>query len=82
MAALHSQPINIYDAKSQFSKLVAAAENGAEITISRNGRPVVQLVPYPGPAKARKPGVWHDQVTIADDFDDFTTADEHDWYQS
>ena len=37
--------VNIYEAKTQLSKLVARAEAGEEITISRNGRPVARLVP-------------------------------------
>jgi prevent-host-death family protein len=37
--------VNIYEAKSQFSRLVEEVEAGAEILIARNGRPVARLVP-------------------------------------
>lgn len=36
---------NIHDAKTQFSKLVAAVEAGETVTICRNGTPVIDMVP-------------------------------------
>ena len=36
---------NIHEAKTQFSKLVAAVERGETVTICRNGRPVIECVP-------------------------------------
>ncbi len=36
---------NIHDAKTQFSKLVAAVERGESVTICRNGKPVIDCVP-------------------------------------
>ena len=36
---------NIHDAKTQFSKLVAAVERGETVTICRNGKPVIDCVP-------------------------------------
>jgi prevent-host-death family protein len=40
--------VNIYEAKTQLSKLVTRAEAGEEIVIVRNGRPAVRLVPAGG----------------------------------
>ena len=37
--------VNTHRAKSQLSKLIAAAEAGVDVVIARNGRPVVRLVP-------------------------------------
>ena len=37
--------INVHDAKSQLSKLIAAAEAGDEVVIARKGKPAVRLVP-------------------------------------
>ena len=37
--------VNIHHAKSQLSKLVAAAEAGEDVIIARNGKPAVKLVP-------------------------------------
>ena len=36
---------NIHEAKTQFSKPVAAVERGETVTICRNGRPVIARVP-------------------------------------
>jgi prevent-host-death family protein len=37
--------LNVLEAKSQLSRLLAAAEQGEEVVIARNGHPVVRLVP-------------------------------------
>ncbi|MDD9998342.1 MAG: type II toxin-antitoxin system prevent-host-death family antitoxin [Rhodospirillaceae bacterium] len=37
--------VNIHEAKSQLSKLIAAAEAGDDLVIARKGRPAVRLVP-------------------------------------
>ena len=50
---------NIHEAKTQFSKLVAAVERGETVTICRNGAPVIDCVP----AKPTGPfpfGAWAD----------------------
>ncbi|MBV8211475.1 MAG: type II toxin-antitoxin system prevent-host-death family antitoxin [Burkholderiaceae bacterium] len=39
--------VNIHDAKTRLSKLVARAERGERITIARAGKPVAQLGPAP-----------------------------------
>ena len=38
------QSVNIHEAKTQFSRIVEQAEAGAEIVISRAGKPVARLV--------------------------------------
>lgn len=40
-----TRTVNIYEAKTHFSRLVEAAEGGEEIIIARNGKPCVRLVP-------------------------------------
>jgi prevent-host-death family protein len=37
-----------FDAKNRFSELLAKAEHGEEIVITRRGRPVARLVPLEG----------------------------------
>jgi prevent-host-death family protein len=39
--------VNIHDAKTQLSRLIARAERGERITIARAGKPVAQLGPVP-----------------------------------
>lgn len=72
--------VDVYDAKTNFSRLVARAEDGDEVVICRRGHPVARLVGYRPDRIARRPGVWTGQVGIAADFDDFSVADERDWF--
>ena len=44
--------VNMHDAKTRLSQLVARAEKGERITIARDGKPVAQL----GPAPTRRKG--------------------------
>lgn len=49
--------INMHQAKSQLSELVARAEAGEEIVIARRNKPAVRLVPINrAPKKPRTPG--------------------------
>jgi prevent-host-death family protein len=41
--------VNVQDAKTRLSQLLAAAERGEEVVIARGGRPVVRLVPVGDP---------------------------------
>lgn len=36
---------NIHEAKTQFSKLVAAVERGERVVICRSGKPVIECIP-------------------------------------
>ncbi|GBE64147.1 hypothetical protein MFM001_06090 [Mycobacterium sp. MFM001] len=72
--------VNVYDAKTNFSRLLARAEAGDEIVISRHGRPVARLVPYRPDRVERKPGLLKGKIKIAPDFDDFSASDARDWY--
>lgn len=62
--------VNVHHAKTNLSKLIAAAEDGEEVIIARNGKPAVKLVL----AKAAKPsrrtliGSGVGKLWIADDF--------------
>lgn len=72
--------VNVYEAKTQLSQLLNRVEQGEEIVIARNGRPVARLAPLEPKRPDRVPGLWKGLVTIADDFDDFTEQDARDWY--
>jgi prevent-host-death family protein len=74
------ETVNVYDAKSRFSRLLARVEAGDEVVISRHGRPIARLVPYQPDPVVRRPGIWKGQITIGADFDDFSGTDERDWY--
>jgi prevent-host-death family protein len=48
---------NIHEAKTHFSKLVAAVEAGEKVVICRDGRPVIECVPA-RPARPFPFGSW------------------------
>jgi prevent-host-death family protein len=48
---MRNKVVNIHDAKTQLSRLVARAEQGEHITIARAGKPVAQLGP---PARPKR----------------------------
>ena len=51
-----TETVNIYDAKTQLSRLVDRAASGEEILIARAGKPLARLVPLEG-ATPRQPGL-------------------------
>ena len=62
--------VNIYEAKTQLSKLVDLAASGQDIVIARNGKPIARLTTIDQPNK--KPivyGLLQGKGWIADDFD-------------
>jgi prevent-host-death family protein len=63
-----AKPINLYDAKTQLSRLVDRAADGEEIVIAKAGKPRARLVPL-ARKKRRVAGVWKGKVRIARDFD-------------
>ena len=48
-----SETINLYDAKTNLSKLVDRAAAGEEIVIAKAGKPKAKLVPYEAQPKRR-----------------------------
>ena len=61
--------INIHEAKTQLSALVARAEAGEEIVIARANKPVVRLVRVEPAPVPRRLGEAKGLVTIGPDFD-------------
>ena len=60
--------INLYEAKTQLSKLVDQAAAGHDVVIARNGKPVARLTRV----SERKPvrfGLLKGKITVSDDFD-------------
>jgi prevent-host-death family protein len=62
--------VNIYEAKSQLSRLVEEVEAGDEIIIARAGRPVARLVPLQRSSHDRTPGSLRGKIWMAPDFDE------------
>lgn len=61
--------MNIHDAKTQFSKLIARVEAGEEIVIARDGTPVARLVAVRQPVSKRVGGLDRGLFSVPDDFD-------------
>ena len=69
--------VNIHHAKTHLSKLIAQAENGEEVIIARNGKPVVKLVPVAEKSRKRSIlGAGIGKIWISDDFDSPETNKE------
>jgi len=62
-----SRLVNIYDAKTNFSKLLQEVEKGEEILIGRAGEPIAKLSPVQ--RFKREIGFAEGLIWIADDFD-------------
>lgn len=67
--------VNVYDAKTQLSRLLESVERGEEIVIARAGRPVARLVPVAA-APRRVPGGWSGRWWLAEDWDSPSLNDE------
>ncbi|UVT15872.1 MAG: type II toxin-antitoxin system Phd/YefM family antitoxin [Nitrospira sp.] len=64
-----ARTVNIHEAKTHFSKLLAAVAKGQRITICKDGTPVAQLGPLDTTIPARRPGLLKGRVTVSEDFD-------------
>jgi len=61
--------VNLYDAKTQLSRLVDRAAAGEEIVIAKGGRPMARLVPLAARTAPRALGRLAGSVTLGPDFD-------------
>lgn len=62
------QAINIYDAKTQLSRLVDKAASGEDILIARSGKPVALLTRIKPKPKKRPLGLLNGKFKVPDDF--------------
>jgi prevent-host-death family protein len=69
-----TETVNLYDAKTQLSRLVDRAVAGEDIVIARAGKPVVRLVPVEN-AVPRQPGMLKG-LSLPDDLFDPLPEDE------
>ncbi len=63
-------PVNVHQAKTHFSKLLARVQAGEEIVIAKAGRPIAKIVPIQAERKPRQPGTAKGKIWIAPDFDE------------
>jgi prevent-host-death family protein len=70
-----TRTVNLYEAKTQLSKLVDAAAGGEEIVIAKAGKAKARLMPLEKARRVRKPGGWEGRVWVSEDFDDELPAE-------
>ena len=68
--------VNVHEAKTQLSRLLARAEAGEEVVIARNGTPIARLVPYENRLGIRRFGAMKGLVVVDDSFFEPLPEDE------
>jgi prevent-host-death family protein len=61
--------VNIHEAKTHLSKLLARVERGQEVVISRAGKAIARLVPHTAKPKPPVFGADRGKFVVPDDFD-------------
>ena len=67
--------VNVHQAKTQLSRLLAQVEAGEEVTITRRGQPVAQLVRY-RPRGKRQFGAMRGRIAVDNSILDPLPEDE------
>ena len=69
--------VNMHEAKTQLSRLVADAAAGEPFVIARAGKPLVKVIAVDAPAAGtkRRLGIMEGQITIPEDFDRIGAAE-------
>ena len=62
--------VNIHEAKTHLSRLLAQVEAGEEVIIARSGEPIARIVAIARQPKKRVLGADRGLIVISDDFDD------------
>jgi prevent-host-death family protein len=68
--------VNIHEAKTQLSKLVAEVEAGGDVVLSRAGKPVARLVRFAGALPARRFGAMKGRAATGEAFFEGLPEDE------
>lgn len=65
MAAEDLETVNMHEAKTHLSKLVARVESGEQIVITRAGKPAAKLVPVPRAKPGKRTlGGWEGKLDV------------------
>jgi len=69
--------VNMHEAKTHLSRLIARAARGEPFVIARAGKPLVKVVPLelPGAGEVRRLGFMEGQIAVPDDFDRMGAAE-------
>jgi prevent-host-death family protein len=72
--------VNIHDAKTNLSKLVAQAASGESFVIAKAGKPLVKVIALNAPTgpQVKRLGFMNQQILVPDDFDQMGSGEiEH-----
>jgi len=61
--------VNTHEAKTQLSKLIAAARKGEEVVICQAGKPVARLTAFTAERRVPKLGMWEGKVKFQPGWD-------------
>jgi len=61
--------VNVHEAKTQFSRLLARVCAGEEVVIAKSGKPLARLVPFEHEIKRRAAGLDRGSFRVPEDFD-------------
>jgi len=61
--------VNTHEAKTQLSKLIAAARAGEEVVICQAGKPVARILPFEPPRKKPRLGMWQGKAELKPGWD-------------
>jgi prevent-host-death family protein len=62
--------VNVHEAKTHLSRLLARVLAGEEVVIAKAGKPIARLVPMPNAPRKRVLGTGKGDFVVPDDFDD------------
>jgi prevent-host-death family protein len=68
LATIRHMEVNVHQAKTNLSKLLARVTLGEEIVIAKAGRPIAKLVPLDARPKTRTLGSAKGEFVVPDDF--------------
>ena len=63
------ESVNLYEAKTNLSRLVDQANAGEQIVIAKGGKPMAMLTPLTPKKRAIRYGLMKGQFEVPDDFD-------------
>ena len=76
-----TRTISTYDAKTHLSRILGEVEaENLEVIVTRHDRPIAKIIPFPQSSQPRRPGLLSGKIVVTDGWDEFTHADEKDWY--
>ena len=61
--------VNVHEAKTHLSRLLARVMGGEEIVIAKSGKPVARLIPFSKKTSERNPGSAAGDIVVSPDFD-------------